>query len=529
MKRVNSYVAAAMLALLAGGAAHAGAAGRTRADRSCAAIARADFGPAIAIVSARHVSAQPGGTTPDGRGGTVGAALPAHCLVDGWIDRRSGVGGKPYGIHFQLALPDAWSGRFLLMGGGGLNGTVYPPIGPVAAGDLPALARGFAVASHDSGHEGSVWDMSFMADQRAALDFAESSVRTVTLASRDIVARYYGRPAAHSYMTGCSTGGREGMLAMQRYPELFDGIVIGAPAMRTGNSNLGMNYAAAMFNRAAPRDAAGQPLVERIFPDSDRQTILAGLLAQCDARDGLADGMVMDVAGCRFDPAKLRCTGEKRDGCLAPAQVEALKLAFAGPKDASGRPAYAPAPYDTGIVFAGEGGIPGYLPTGRPGPFGPPSRALDFDVDAGLAKIREDEVQQLTDTAGWTNLSTYLGHGGKVLFYHGVSDPWFSAYDTWDYWQRAAEANGPAWAEGSRFYMVPGMSHCRGGNAYDSFDLLGPLVDWVEQDTAPPPVPAGRSDGQAGTKPLCPHPAYAHYMGGDPALAASYACRLPAQ
>src|SRR5690606_11194483 len=180
----------------------------------------------------------------------------------------------------------------------------------------PALARGFAVVSHDSGHEGAVFDDSFMSNQRAALDFAEASVRTVTLAAKALTERFYCRTIDHSYMTGCSTGGREGMLAAQRYPELFDGIVVGAPAMRTGHSNLAIEYAAVQFNQAAPRDSDGQPLPDRIFSAADRSTIHKGLLAQCDSLDGRADGMIMNVAQCRFRPAELQCPGDKADGCL---------------------------------------------------------------------------------------------------------------------------------------------------------------------------------------------------------------------
>ncbi|MGB3795998.1 MAG: DUF6351 family protein, partial [Alteraurantiacibacter sp.] len=151
--------------------------------------------------------------------------LPAHCLVEGTINPRAGVGGVSYGIGFQLALPLDWNGRYLLQGGGGLNGSVRPAIGPVAAGDSPALARGFAVVSHDSGHQGTGFDASFYTDQRAALDFAEASVREVAVMTRAFTQSFYGTAPHHSYMTGCSTGGREGMLASQRYPELFDGIV----------------------------------------------------------------------------------------------------------------------------------------------------------------------------------------------------------------------------------------------------------------------------------------------------------------
>ncbi|WP_443027682.1 tannase/feruloyl esterase family alpha/beta hydrolase [Sphingomonas sp. UNC305MFCol5.2] len=128
----------------------------------------------------------------------------------------------------------------------------------------------------------------------------------------------------------------------------------------------------------------------------------------------------------------------------------------------------------------------------------------------------------------WTNLNSFTSHGGKILFYHGVSDPWFSAYDTLDYWQRAAEANGPAWADASRFYMVPGMGHCGGDTAFDKFDLLGAVVDWVETGKAPAAVLSKRTEPEPATRPMCPWPAYAHYTGGDPHKAESFSCRAAA-
>ena len=142
----------------------------------CSALAGRDFGAGVAITEAREVAAAAPGTVQNGPS-RLAVGLPVYCSVKGVIDQRKGAGGKTYGIQFALALPDQWSGRFLLMGGGGLNGSVALPIGPVAAGAVPALARGFAVVSHDSGHEGAVFDDSFAKDQRAALDFAEASVR----------------------------------------------------------------------------------------------------------------------------------------------------------------------------------------------------------------------------------------------------------------------------------------------------------------------------------------------------------------
>ncbi len=462
------------------------------------------------------------GTLP-GQFGQPDIALPAHCKVGGVINRRQGFGGVEYGIGFEVRLPAEWNGRFLLQGGGGLNGSVNPAIGPVAAARTPALARGFAVASHDSGHKGAVFDAGFYADQRAALDFAESSVPAVTRTARMLTAMFYGTQPHHSYMTGCSTGGREGMLASQRYPELFDGIVIGAPAMRPGHSNLAIEHAQVLLNATQPEGETG---IASLSP-AELTVISREVVRQCDARDGSADGIIANVEACRtFDTAPLVCEAGENEGCLAPDRAEAVRLAMASPRESNGRPVYVPYPWDTGITASGPG-LPGFLPVGQGGPLGPPSAAQTLNVDQRIHDIRWDATGRLTDTAFWTNLSTYLGKGSKLMFFHGVSDPWFSAFDTWDYFQRARETNGgEAWDDAARFYMVPGMGHCAGGNAFDSFDLLGPLVDWVERDEAPASIVASRRDSDA-QMPLCPHPSYAHYTGGDAGSVGSYECRMP--
>lgn len=514
---------AALLLLTSAAPALAAGSADTQAEARCAAFARQNFGSDVAITAARHVGVTPAGAAQPG-GPPLASALPAHCRVEGIINKRKGAGGKDYGISFAIALPDAWNGRFLLQGGGGLNGSVNPPVGPVASGDQPALARGFAVISHDSGHKGAVFDASFMADQRAQLDFAEASVRTVALLGKQITAAYYGRPAAHSYMTGCSTGGREGMLASQRYPELFDGIIVGAPAMRTSDSNLAVEYTQVLFNQAAPKGADGKPIMSQVLTATNRKTILEGILAQCDGLDGLKDGMVENVAQCRFDAKKLACSANKVEGCLSDGQVRALELGLAGPKDKAGYALYAPMAADTGIVATPMG----YLPTGAPGPFGPPSDATQIDLDARARAIRADAGQRLTDTNYWTNLNSYLDRGGKMIFYHGVSDFWFSPLATWDYYERATQTNGKAFTDASRFYMVPGMLHCADGDAFDRFDMLSALIDWVEQGKAPESITARRAAPSTETRPLCPFPSHAQYKGGDAKVAASFTCQPPA-
>ena len=519
--------ALALMPLLMAGTAMAQAPAETRqAVQHCADMKGASFGADVQITNTVFVPAGIPAAPVSNSEPPLKTALPAYCRIDGVINKRVGAGGAKYGIGFSLALPQSWNGRFLLMGGGGLNGSIRPPFGTAAAGATPALARGFAVLSHDRGHKGAVFDNSFMKDQRATLDFSESSVKTVTLLGKAISERFYDKPISKSYMAGCSTGGREGMLASQRYPELFDGIVVGAPAMRTGNSNLGTAYATVMFNQVAPKNEAGMPQLDKLFTTADRALIRKGLLDQCDGLDGLKDGMIENVGQCKFQPAKLMCSGEKAADCLSKDQTDAMERAFAGPKDKAGYALYAPVPYDTGIV-ATDGGIPGYLPTGVPGPLGKPTQDSSIDLDARINAIRNDAGQRLTDTSYWTNLNTFLDRGGKILFYHGVSDPWFSAWDTWDYWLRAAETNGERWDDASRFYMVPGMGHCRGGDAFDQFDMLDAVVKWVEEDKKPQAIIASKDDPVAATRPLCPFPSYARYKGGDETKAESFVCAEP--
>ena len=191
----------------------------------------------MTVTQAVTVSEGPAPATPFGP--TFLGGLPAYCRVDGVIDARTGQDGRPYAIGFAVALPQNWNGRLLMQGGGGLNGKVALPIGNVAAGDVPALARGFAVVTTDSGHKSSTaFDATFFADQEAAVNFLYQAVGKVAQVGKQVVMAYYGRAAAHSYFMGCSTGGREAMLMSQRYPRFFDGIVAGAPAMRTSYSNL---------------------------------------------------------------------------------------------------------------------------------------------------------------------------------------------------------------------------------------------------------------------------------------------------
>jgi feruloyl esterase len=494
--------------------------------KHCADLAKLSLaGLDLQVAKAESVpAAAPGTVRPSSFGPPIAAGVPGYCLVEGSFERRTGADGKPYALGFAIALPDAWNGRFLFQGGGGLNGSVGRPFGAQAAGDVPALARGFAVISTDSGHEGAVFDATFMKEQQAALNFAQASVGKVTSLGKRIVADYYGRPAHHSYFAGCSTGGREGMLASERYPNEFDGIVSGDPAMETGNSNLGLAWAAVAFNKAAPKDASGKPVAPQLFSPSDKKLLVSSLLDACDGLDGAKDGLIFNTGACHYDPAVLTCKGAKTDACLTAEQVDAIKTAFAGPRTKGGVQLYPAFPYDTGIGSDGPG-IAGFLPSATPSFLGPPNTSLEINVEVAAT----DGMQNLIDTAFWTNLTGFFGHGGKILYYHGMSDPWFSPLATLGYYQRLPEANGgeAAVRASARMYLVPGMSHCQGGPVtLDNFDLLSAVVDWVEEGKAPDSVVAKGVSLPGQSRPLCAWPAHAQFKGsGDPKDASSYECR----
>lgn len=297
--------------------------------------------------------------------------------------------------------------------------------------------RGFAVVSTDTGHKSHHpgFDFAFEKDQQAYLDFAYLANAEVATLAKQFIARHYGKPAAFSYFSGCSTGGREGMVLSQRYPTLFDGIISGDPAMRTGLSNLAIGkWIPVAFNQIAPKDSDGKPIFTQAITDSDRKLITEALLKQCDAKDGLADGIISDPLDCDFDPAALTCKDEKSESCLTLEKVSAIKKAMGGPKTTRGVQVYPGFLYDTGITSIGP--IRG-IPSPGPGIFGPVTTALDVDVE----KEALSDIQPLVDSMS-TNLSTFSAHGGKLIFYRGDSDPWFSPLDTFEYYKEMAAANG---------------------------------------------------------------------------------------
>lgn len=507
----------------------------------CSATAAAFAVAGVRITEAESV---PGNTVRPPNVNT-GPMLAAHCRIQGRMNERTGIDGKPYHIGFEMRLPTEWNGRLLYQGGGGNDGVIRPAIGLQAAPGY-ALNRGFAVVATDAGHQGA--DAGFGFDPIARVDNAYNAHDKVAVTAKEIVRRHYAKPADRSYFIGCSGGGRQAMMFTQRFPSYFDGVIAMAPAMRVSK---GATIAAAWDTQAlaaiAPKGADGRIVLSRALTDADLGVLRKGILDACDAQDGIADGLVSNPKACRFDPRQLVCAADKYDGCLQSMQVGALKKMFAGPTDSAGRKLYHTWPWDPGIghpandwrnwklgtattgapnsrhVFLMQDALQGYFVT-------PPDRSLSifaFDFDRDPARM--DAHAWMFNTADDVDLAGFRARGGKLLFAHGLADPIFSPDEMVDYYERLTAKHGAATQDFSRLFLIPGMGHCQGGAATDSWDGLAALVDWVEQGKAPQRIVASGTTVFPGrTRPLCPYPQYAHYNGsGKPEDAANFTCRNP--
>ena len=252
--------------------------------------------------------------------------------------------------------------------------------------------------------------------------------------------------------------------------------------------------------------------------------VITAIITPCDAGHGVKDGMIFNVNACKFDPKVLVCKGTKADGCLSMAQATTLEKAFAGPKDSKGRQVYPGFFFDTGL--AETQGIAGLLHGGQL--VGGGGAGVGMNVDEAVERAMADPAAAISTSSQWTSLNTFSGRGGKLIFFHGMSDPWFSANDTIDYYERLTKANGgPEQVRNfSRLYLSPGMGHCGGGPSLDSFDALTAIMQWVEKGVAPESLTATGRAFPGRSRPLCAYLLHAHYKGqGNPEEASSFECR----
>jgi hypothetical protein len=467
---------------------------------------------------------------------TAKALAPAHCVVRGEIEKRKGADGKDYSIGFELRLPEKWNNKFLFQGGGGLDGSISPATGtarPSGSTAEPALTRGYAVVSTDSGHSGS--NTSFAKDQQAVLNYAFQSTGKVTNVAKQLIDEMYNLMPKHSYFMGCSNGGREAMQAAMYYPNEFDGIIAGNPGFRLSKAAIGETWDNNQFLKYAPTDKNGNKIIADALTQEDLDVVAQGVLDRCDAKDGLKDGIVNNWEKCDFKPEMV----EKKIG---KKKVALLNAIFNGAKNSKGENVYASWPYDAGINTMGwrmwkhgtsKTGTPNsinfmmgssslsdyYMKPARPG-----MKSTEFDFDKDVAKT--NEIGGLND-ADKTDLSTFKARGGKMIIYEGVSDPVFSAHDIRDWYKKLVENMGNV-DNFARLFMVPGMNHCGGGPAMENFDALTALEKWTENGVAPDYIvgKAGKEYPDPNKEqPLCPYPKVATYVGGDKNKASSFECK----
>lgn len=509
---------------------------------------------------------------------------PEHCEVLGRLNERLGADGQRYAIRFHLRLPSSWNGRLFFEGGGATNGNLGDAWGYLQGRQTKnALGLGYAVVSQDGGHDNRANNdtrrggtLAFGFDPQARSDFGYRSYEEVTRAAKAIVSAYYGRRPEKSYYVGCSEGGREGMMMSQRFPEEYDGVLAVAPGFRLPKASLiGESWDTQAFAALARSeglvDRAGRPLLNKTFSDQDLLLVSHAVLAACDARDGLEDGIIDDFPACRSDAvmpklAALACRAGKAEVCLTEGQIAALRKVFDGARDAKGNLLYADWPWDAGIgdsvahstfegwrrwklgTFTAEANdainatmgaaaastlftTPPREPAAEGG-FLPYVLGLDFDTDtSAIFTTAPPYGESAWDfmMASATDLSRFTERGGRLLIVHGVSDPVFSINDTIAWWKDVDVAMGGRAADAVRLFAVPGMAHCGTGPSTDQFDAFSALVQWVEGGRPPERI-AAKAGANAPwpnrTRPLCPFPRQARYTGqGSIEDEANFTCR----
>ena len=505
---------------------------------------------------------------PAGMLQVAGAAVPEHCMVTGAMYPRVGVNGS-YAIGFEMRLPMAWNGRFFYQANGGSDGNVLTATGNVNGGGslTNALKMGFAVISSDAGHnaaQNTAGPAMFGVDPQARLDYGYQAVGKLTPMAKNLIKSTYGRGPDRSYIGGCSNGGRHAMVAASRYAADYDGYLVGDPGFNLPASAVANIAGYQQYLKLASK--SGDAFTA--FTDAERTTVANAVLAKCDALDGAVDGMVQNTAACRaaFDLRRdvPTCTSAAaRDGtCLTADQKTTIAQLFDGVTTPAGQKIYASWPFDNGIQTLGwsfwKFAVPPMLDAVSVGQvwMSPPANAASFNpaVFAATGNVA-DMVTLLFATSGGyaesamsfmrpprpTELSTLKGRGAKMMVFHGTADPIFSSDDTANWYEGLRQANGGDAANFARYYPVPGMNHCSGGPATDQFDMLSPLVEWVEKGQRPGAVGASvRGAGNVAgvntdvpaswavnrSRPLCAYPQVATYRGsGSMEDAASFSCQ----
>ena len=471
---------------------------------------------------------------------TFESAPVPHCKVAGVIGPE---------IHFELLLPETWNGKFVMGGGGGFVGSVMNT--SLAYGSLQA---GYATAGTDTGHQGHPIDASWAYNNLERLvNFGHQAVHRTAVTAKALTKAHYQNDVGRSYFTGCSRGGGQALMEAQRYPNDFDGIVAGAPAM---NWVPGLGALATQISKAMYPDPNN--LQEAIVGPKEQELIESSYLKMCDEQDGIKDGILNDPRQCKFEVSTLLCTGDKTNLCLTKEQLAAVKVIYDGPKDSKGNALF------YGYPFGGEtaaGGWSRWLTGGLKyqadleefqggvdtGDFeAPATPSAHYSFGNGIMKyfvyndpdwtytdynyddLRKDS-ERVAETLNSVNpdLSAFRKRGGKLIIYSGWSDNAAPGPAFVGYYEDVLTHDKTA-VEDVRLFMMPGVEHCFGGPGPSFVNFLTEIDQWVESGTAPEQVPAYWLDEKMqpnGSRPVCAYPQVARYDGkGDTRDASSFSC-----
>jgi feruloyl esterase len=477
--------------------------------------------------------------------------VPGHCEVK--VVARPSSDSE---ITFLLWLPsrDEWNGKYMQNGSGGWAGVILP------IQLVPALKRGYASSATDDGHKS---DISKGADASWAIghpekliDFGYRAVHETAILSKKIVEAYYGKSAAEDYFFGCSDGGREALMEAERYPEDFNGIVAGAPANFWTHLMTGFAWDEVAMNANPQSKITPQQvhIVEKAAVD------------QCDAVDGVKDGLIQDPRQCHFDPEELLCKSAPGEDCLTQSQIDALKKVYQGPQDPkTGEqifPGYWPgneAEFDNWILGSAQSQFANSFFSGAVYE-NPKWDWHTFNLERDV-RVGDEKTASILNSYN-PDLRSFRDHGGKLIQYHGWGDGAIAPVESIDFYESVVKflktypdprTNDAADIDAFyRLFMVPSMGHCGGGVGPVSFgqdpiqliltghagdadhDVVAALDRWVTQGKAPDKIlatgtigadPKTKSGGVPITRPLCVYPATLHYKGhGDTNAAENFEC-----
>jgi feruloyl esterase len=489
---------------------------------ACVALKEKFDAPDVVLTSATEVAAE---------AGTNGAPnTPAYCDVRGTIQGN---------IKFAVYMPKDWNSRFQMVGNGGKAGTIQ------LADMRTAVQAGYASTSTDTGHDnavpeqaGSRFGNNQLFGDKLEIDFGYRAVHLTATTAKDLVGTHYARKPSYSYWNGCSSGGRQGLQEAQRFPDDFDGYVVGAPNQDyTGQQMSAPAYLQPLYKKITPATPADGP----VLSPAKRVLIGNAIYARCDGRDGVVDKQLRNPLKCDFDPGRdvPACTGGATDNCLTAAELSAVRQIYAGKEPfVPGMPLggeIVPGSWDTWVLPDQSNRVPTLhsimVDAFEWLMFDPDRPGFDYLTQWDWS-VHPFQMQKAAATynAVDADLRKLLDSGKKVVMYHGWNDAAVNPVRSVRYRQAVIDklqANGGD-GEGRtngflRLFMVPGMAHCSGGTGHSTADWLTPAVNWVEKGVAPTAIVGSRGTS---TRPHCPYPQEAVYDGtGDKDSASSYACK----